>query len=515
MPDYIFMLESRLSAEQRTVLERVQTLGREEGLNVYLSGGAVRDLLTGAPMRDFDFTVEGNPGRLVRELEKAGARIVDENESLRHYELLFPGEVDFSIAAARDEVYEHPGAKPETRWSSVIDDLRRRDFSINAIAISLNPASRGLLLDPTNGLADIEKREVRVLTMHAFTNQPVRILRILRFAARMGFQIESRTAEWMELAFERGLQETISAVEAGRELRELGREDNPIGILKEWGKRGLLGLFHAKLGKRTPNFDRLTDLLKVRDTMAASGYRAQLSAPVIACALGRLSSRELSGALSKLHLRAKEIERIVDYDDRAKEIVQMLQGRKTNTPRDAFAYLSSVPLDFLTYIQSECQNTKVLGKIKNFLYKWKPLRQQLPIGELESLGVPRGPQFDKIIEDFFQLQLLGRARNPQDRTPVLRKLAGIKPEKPKPVHPEKGKEVKKGKAKGSEKDKGRAEAAAAGAAAYLKKGRTAPAAPAAQASAVGKKAAKAAKPAPVKPSKPNPKRSAKKSGKRR
>ena len=119
---------------------------------------------------------------------------VGRREDLRHYELIFAGDVDGSISAARDEVYERPGAKPEVRWSTMMEDLRRRDFSVNAVAISLNPASRGLLLDPTNGLADLEKREVRALSIHAFTNQPIRLMRILRYAARMDFKMEQRTA---------------------------------------------------------------------------------------------------------------------------------------------------------------------------------------------------------------------------------------------------------------------------------------------------------------------------------
>ncbi len=115
--------------------------------------------------------------RVARELEKGGAHIVTEDEKLRHVELIFAGDVDGSIAAAREDVYARPGTRPEIRWSTIMEDLRRRDFSLNAIAISLNAASRGLLLDPTNGLADLEKREVRALSIHSFTNQPVRLLR--------------------------------------------------------------------------------------------------------------------------------------------------------------------------------------------------------------------------------------------------------------------------------------------------------------------------------------------------
>jgi len=91
-----------------------------------------------------------------------------------------------------------------------MEDLRRRDFSLNAIAISLNRHRRGLLLDPTNGLSDVERAEVRALTIHSFTNQPVRLLRVLRFAARMGFKMELRTQEWFDLAIERELQHTIA-----------------------------------------------------------------------------------------------------------------------------------------------------------------------------------------------------------------------------------------------------------------------------------------------------------------
>ena len=112
MPDYMYLLESRLSPEQRAVLERVQELARAQSANVYLTGGAIRDLISGMPIRDLDFTVEGNPFKIVRELEKGGARSIYEDERLRHAEMIFGGDVDGSISAARDDFYDRPGAKP-------------------------------------------------------------------------------------------------------------------------------------------------------------------------------------------------------------------------------------------------------------------------------------------------------------------------------------------------------------------------------------------------------------------
>src|ERR1700722_11270110 len=218
MPDYMFLLESRLSPEQRAVLERVQELSRSQDVNICLSGGAVRDLISGQTIRDLDFTVEGNPVRMVRELEKGGARVVSENERLRHYELILSGDVDGSVSAAREDVYSRPGAKPEHKFSGIMEDLRRRDFSVNAIAISLNAQSRGLLIDPMNGLADLEKQEIRSLSIHGFTNQPAGILRIFRYCARMTFKMESRTQEWFELAIERGLHKNLSAGDVGQEV---------------------------------------------------------------------------------------------------------------------------------------------------------------------------------------------------------------------------------------------------------------------------------------------------------
>jgi tRNA nucleotidyltransferase (CCA-adding enzyme) len=430
MPDYMYILESRLSAEQRAAMMRVQELAAEAGLNLYLTGGAVRDLVSGMSIRDLDFTVEGNPTRVAHESEKGGAQIVSEDEKLRQIELVFPGNVDGSISAAREDVYARPGTRSEVRWSTIMEDLRRRDFSINAIALSLNAASRGLLLDPTNGLADVEKREVRALSIHSFTNQPVRLLRLIRYAARMDFKLDSRTDEWFALAMERNLAESIPPEEVGRELRQLGREEKPAAILKAWEARGLIGTIHPQLVKRHPDYETLGRIIRARDEVVAAGLRPRLFGPITAAVLGRLKSREISSTIQKLGFRSSEANAVLDLEAEAQKAVKVLAGRKTASPKEAYTFLEQTPPHLIVYLMAEASNAKVANKMRNYLNKWRPLRHGLPAAavELEALGVARGPKFDKIIADLFALQLDGKGRSPEDRTKLLRKLAGIKEE---------------------------------------------------------------------------------------
>ncbi len=483
MPDYMFQLESRLSPEQRAAMVRIQELAAESETNLYLVGGAVRDVISGMPIRDLDFTIEGNPGRIVRELEKGGAKVVREDDALRAIELVLSGDVDASISAARDDVYSRPGAKVEYRFSTIMEDLKRRDFSINAIAISLNPNSRGLLLDPTNGLADLERHEIRALSIHSFTNQPVRLLRALRYAARMGFKMEARTAEWFKLAIDRELQETISSEDAGSEFRHMAREDKPAAVLKAWESQGLLGVVHPILAKKHPDYDSIHQIVRVREDMIAAGLRPRLFAPVVVATLGRLKDREQKSVLSRMSLPTPELRAVESLETEALKTVKILAGSKTASARDAYAFLEKAPLDFLAYILAESSNSKAVGKIRTYLNKWKPIRQALPgvAIELEALGMGRGPKFDKVLEDFFQLQLLGRARKPEDHAKILRKLAGIK-EPPKKT--EDKKKPEKGKKKGPAAPAQEAPAAAPPATAKGKHIKTA-----------------AAKPMPVKPAK--------------
>ncbi len=440
MPDYMFLLESRLSPEQRAAMMRVQELSAALGFNVYLTGGTVRDLITGASLRDLDFTVEGNPSRIARELEKGGAKVLLEDEKYRHVEVLFAGDCEGSISAARDDYYVRPGTRPEIRWSTIMEDLRRRDFSLNAIAISLNPASRGLLLDPTNGLSDIERAEVRALSIHSFTNQPVRLLRLLRFAARMGFKVEQRTQEWFDLAIERGLQHSIEPEDAGSELQAVAREERPQVVLKAWEEARLLEVVSPVLAKKHPDYDAINRLVKVREDLFTAGFRPRLATPMLLAILGRLKDRELSSVLSKAGFRAAELETIQTFEEKAFAAQKELAGKKMQAPIDAYHFLEKFPQEQMAYLLAESNNSGALSKIRAYLHKWRPIRAGLTqVGnELEALGMARGPKFDQIVEQVFAMQLTGRGKTPEEREKILRKLSGIKePPKKKEKKPPK------------------------------------------------------------------------------
>lgn len=482
MPDYMFLLESRLLPEQRAAMMRVQELSAALGFNVYLTGGTVRDLITGASLRDLDFTIEGNPSKIARELEKGGAKVLHEDEKLRQIELLFAGECEGSISAARDDHYVRPGTRPEVRWSTIMEDLRRRDFSLNAIAISLNPASRGLLLDPTNGLSDIERGEVRALTIHSFTNQPVRLLRVLRYAARMGFKLEQRAQEWLELAMERDLHHSITPDDAGDELRAVAREEQPTGTLKSWEEHDLMEIVHPVLAKKKPDYDAINSLSKVRDDLMMAGLRPRLATPMLLAILGRLKDREQSSLLGKLGFRAAETEVILNFEEEADASAKELAGKKMNAPIDAFKFIEKLPVDRIGYLLAETRNSAALSKIKAYLNKWRPVRAGIATvrEELKRIGMQEGAKFDAVIEQMFAQQLTGRGKTPEEREKILRKLSGIK-EPPKQKEP-------KAKDKKSAKSSAKAHDA-------LMKMQGKPKGKAAEAKPAHKPAAKSAKPA--------------------
>ncbi|MFQ5695968.1 MAG: hypothetical protein ACE5HB_08265, partial [Terriglobia bacterium] len=434
MPDYIFMLESRLAPEQLRALNRAQQEAQELSLNIYLVGGAVRDLMTGAPIGDLDFVVEGNPHRLARRLASDGAFRFDTDQATHSAELTLAEGVRVSVAMARTDIYRKPGQPPESRPAPILEDLRRRDFSLNAMGVSLTPGSRGLLLDPTNGLADIETRELRVLHNYSFVHDPVRLFRLLRFSLRLGFKAEPRTQELFESALERSFQDSIRPATLGAEFEQIAREANVVAVLKALAARELLEVFHPRLARRKPDYDGLAKWQKYRLAAQEQGYRPDSLFAVLHYVRRRLPVRAQNTLLVRLSFSKAQRTKAAAFEGEVRKLVKQVRRLRHANPKQIYDLLEPVPVERLVFALANYSSQRhVQAKIYNYLFKYRPLRHKLPARELQLMGVAPGPKFDQILEKYFQALLLGKLRGRPHQLRFLREAAGLPKVKPKPV----------------------------------------------------------------------------------
>src|SRR5436305_4643990 len=272
MADYIYTMEIRLTPDQLKGVGLVQDVARAAGMNLYLTGGAVRDIISGFSIRDLDFTVQGNPLKLQKELERAGAVISAADEDLKTVYLRLPGSVRAEISMARTEQYEKAGKPPSITPATIIEDLRRRDFTINAMALSLNPGSRGLLMDPFNGAADIEAKLLRILHNYAFVEDPSRLIRASRFSARFHWPLEERTQARYDSAKENKYIEYISDRTIGYEIEQLAYEEDPLNVVRVLEKEGWLKVLNPHWTTAKVDTNGLSQLMKTRQQMVELGY---------------------------------------------------------------------------------------------------------------------------------------------------------------------------------------------------------------------------------------------------
>ena len=194
-------------------------------------------------------------------------------------EIWFTNGVRIELGQCREEIITKSGQRPDIRPATIFEDLKRRDFSMNAMAISLHPNSRGLLLDPTNGAGDIERHELRVLHPRSFSEDPVRIYRLLRLGLRLDFTTEERTKNYFEAALENHAWERLTPEQQGRELRAILQEADPSRILKVLAERKLLGGLDKKLASVRITYDHFSKSRSAADRSRDRSLSGQFSFP--------------------------------------------------------------------------------------------------------------------------------------------------------------------------------------------------------------------------------------------
>ncbi len=513
MADYIYTMEIRLTPDQLKGVNLVQEIARAAGITLYLTGGAIRDIISGFTIRDLDFTVQGNPLKLQKDFERAGAQIAGHDEDVRTLFLVLPGNVRAEIGMARTEEYEKVGRPPVISPASIQEDLRRRDFTVNAMALSLNEGSRGLLLDPFNGVADIEAKLLRILHNYSFVEDPSRLIRATRFAARFHWPLEERTQQRYNAAKENNYIDHILRSAVGHEIAQLAHEDDPLSVVRALEKEEWLKVLHPHWSSAKVDANGLAQLMKTRQQMVDLGYTVDPSAAVMHFLTAKLSDKDISDLRRQIP-RKDLIESWRDIEDHAKELAKRLTGKEAATPSRTWNLLSAARPEMILFLAVTSRHQAVAGKIKNFLTKWRQVQQRIPLPEMtELLITPQLPEYPKIARDVFMLLLDGRLRS---RTETLKFLKPFAPPPPPPPPPPRRGRGPKAAAvapaaavpgKKSEVAKGKGKAAPAVAPAPV-----VPAAvPATAKPAVSKTKAKAAKAStkPGKhPSKPQPKHSA-------
>jgi tRNA nucleotidyltransferase/poly(A) polymerase len=424
MSDYLFLMESRVSPEQWQALLLVGRTAAELGINTYLVGGAIRDLVAGSPIDDLDFVAEGKALKVAKELSRRGVKVISENEALQTAELEFPKGVLGSISMARTETYPKPGAAPTITPSGIIADLRRRDFPMNSIGVSLSPNSRGLLLDPTNGLADLEKREIRAQHNYTFLDDPVRMFRGVRLKARLGFAWDPKTTSQFQTAREEGMAELAVGEGLAHELRAIARERNPIPILKELEKEKLLRGVHPKLQGAALNWPALTRVAKASMLLWAAGMRAPSFPLFLHFLTQKLSARDQGQLAEKIRLSKSERALPQKLEAEAKRAAKELGGKAGATPTKLYQLLSKTPADVLLLLLTEFPQKTVQSRLKTYFSKYLPLRANPPAKELEQLGVKANtPRSQKIADAYFFATIEGELRTPGQQQKFLSRLA--------------------------------------------------------------------------------------------
>lgn len=429
MADYIYTLETRLTPDQQRAVTLVQEVARAAGMNVYLTGGAVRDIISGLAIRDLDFTVQGNALKLERDLEKGGASAQSADDDLKMLSLAFPGGVRAEVSMARTERYEKTGKPPIVTPGTILEDLRRRDFTVNAMALSLNPGSRGLLMDPFNGAADIEAKLIRVLHNYSFVEDPSRLIRASRFAARFHWPLEERTQARLESAKENNYIEYITNRAIGYEIEQLAYEDDPLHIVRVLEKEDWLKVLSPHWTTAKVDAAGLAQLMKTRQQMAEFGYNPDPAAAVLYFLTARLSDKEISD-IQKLIPRRDLVEAWRDLEDNAKELAKRLSGKDAATPSRAWKLLSESRPEMILFLEVTAKQQAVVQKIRNFFGKWRQVQQKLPLAEMAELHItPQLAEYPNIAHEAFMLLLDGKLRS---RTEILKFLKPLAPPPPPP-----------------------------------------------------------------------------------
>ncbi len=418
----MFMLDNHLNSAQSRMVAEVQAAAGQANVNLFLTGGALRDMLGGFPMREIDFTVEGNALKLAKSLEaRSGAKILDTDEHRKVARLEFPGGVVTTIGMARHEKPGKPGAKPQVQAATIHEDLRGRDFTVNAIALSLSRGSRGLLIDPTNGGGDLERRELRAVGPYTLYDDPSRVLRLLRLKVRLGFTIEERTKSQYDNAREAAIETRIPVEVLSEELRQIAEEPDPGELLHLLHEEKLVGLFSPAFAEGKLDLASFQKLHKMRQLVPfGAPFDYQPLGMFLYLLTAKLQPKETAALVKRLGLKKADLQSWQSLEARAKKLERELKSPKLNKPSKLWLLLSKTPGDQILFLLMKSTQRLVQDRIKNYLQKYLPASQEIGDREVLLGGLePHTPKGERLRESLIVTHLDARPKKVEPEPEVL------------------------------------------------------------------------------------------------
>jgi tRNA nucleotidyltransferase/poly(A) polymerase len=418
MPDYVYLLENRLSADQQNALRHLRDVAREAQTILFLTGDAVRDLTSGHAVRELEVAVHGNALKLKKVIEKLGGSVWGEDEESRALYLCFPGTVRVDLVSTYRVEYPKPG-KPAYHPATIQEYLRCRDFTANAMAISLNEGSYGLLMDPMNGAADIESRTLRLVSNYGFLEEPSLMIRATRYIARLGWEMDPKTRARCENAKEAGVIDNISAQACSRELEQIGHEEEGLKVLQALDTEGWMKVLFPAWVPAKADEEKLTALHDLAVELLTQGVHADMSAAQMRLLTAKLAPKELT-ALKKLMLRPGFVEEWNNLDALAAGFAKKLLAKENAKSSVSFKLFMSYDPEAVLWLGFTSKEAAVKERFNLFLKVWPEVRQSIPHALLQEMRITAElPAYREIVDAVFLELLDGKLGTPEEARAFL------------------------------------------------------------------------------------------------
>lgn len=415
--------EKNIPPKTLALLKKVGRLADERGESAYAVGGFVRDLFLGKTGVDIDITVVGDG---VTFAEKFAQRTGSEVEAFSRFGtsiVVVPGFGKVDIATARTERYERPGALPDVEKSDIVQDLYRRDFSINSMALSLTPGCFFKLLDPFQGRENLRRGRIRALHDQSFIDDPTRIFRAVRFEQRFQKHIEAQTQKWLLAAVKNGTIQTVSGERLRNELRLIFQEPRPDRAVLRLDQLGVLPRIHQKLGVTAKSKAMLP---RIPRTIAFfKSHKISLEEEKMVWFLALLSSpKEKEGeAIAKRLMLSKAEAKILSQSIKVTPVLLgKLKGKDMSVSR-MYKLLCPLRPEVQCFLTAEAPSP-LRERMEAYLSKVQKSVPWVRGRDLQAMGIPPGFKYSFILLEALNGQLDGKFKHRRQALDWVRRSFG-------------------------------------------------------------------------------------------